>query len=192
MFMFTVTTKVLNKRSVVPHPSVPFHCGRAPLCLSLFCLPLKCGSDKSWKQPVCPLSHRDPGNLAQSNGPLYFLDSKVVSSPAFITNERWVILSRENARMPWSGQSSVGRVESIPFKFRIPYACRRVIHIRHLEEVFGASILMHFNSFSAPFLWARVLRVLSIWGHLKIPTFEDEFAYVIFILSAAGNNQCNA
>lgn len=49
---------------------------------------------------MCPLSHRDPGKLAQSNGPLSFLDSKVVSSPAFITNERWVVLSRENARMP--------------------------------------------------------------------------------------------
>lgn len=94
--------------------------------------------------------------------------------------------------MPGARQSSVGRVESISFKFRIPYACGRVIHVRHLEEVFGASVLMHLNSFSAPFLRARVLGVLSVWGHLEISTFEDEFAYVIFILSAAGDNQCNA
>lgn len=94
--------------------------------------------------------------------------------------------------MPGSGQSSVGRVESISFKFGIPYICGRVIHIRHLEEVFGASVLMHFNGFSAPFLGARVLGVLGIRGHLEISTFKDEFAYVIFIFSATGDNQCNA
>lgn len=94
--------------------------------------------------------------------------------------------------MPRSRQSSVGRVESISFKFGIPYTCGRVIHVGHLEEVFGTSVLVHFNGFSAPFLGSRVLGVLRIWGHLEISTFEDEFAYVIFILSAAGDNQCNA
>lgn len=41
-----------------------------------------------------------PGQSAQSNGSLSLLHLKVVSSPALITDERWVILSREDARMP--------------------------------------------------------------------------------------------
>lgn len=28
----------------------------------------------------------------------------------------------------------------------------RVVHVCHLQEVFGAPVLVHFNGFSAPFL----------------------------------------
>ena len=42
---------------------------------------------------------------------------------------------------------------------------------------------MHFNGFSAPLLRARILGDIGVWGHLEVPTFEDEFTYVIFTLS---------
>lgn len=38
--------------------------------------------------------------LARSNGPLSLLHLEVVPSPALIADERWVILSGKNARMP--------------------------------------------------------------------------------------------
>lgn len=49
--------------------------------------------------PCRPLSQRS-GEVAQRNGPLSLLDSEVVSPPALIADERWVILSRENAGVP--------------------------------------------------------------------------------------------
>lgn len=79
---------------------------RTHLFPSTVVIPLKCGSDKSWEQlvrgapsPCRPLSQRS-GEVAQRNGPLSLLDSEVVSPPALIADERWVILSRENAGVP--------------------------------------------------------------------------------------------
>lgn len=141
------------------------------------------------------LRARHPGKWLRETGrarPLGLQDSEVVSPPALVADERWVILPWENARVPRSGQASVGWVQSVAFKFRVPYVGGRVVHVCHLQEVFGASVLVHFNGFSAPLLRARVLGVLGVWGHLEVPTFEDEFTYVIFTLSAAGNNECDA
>lgn len=124
MFTFTVT----NEQPAVPRPqvpSVPFHCGHAPLACPTFCLPLQGGSECPARcSPGAVLWATDVAGAASSEqwAPLSS-HLKVVSSPALITDERWVILSWENARMPWSRQSSVGRVESISFKFRIPYTC---------------------------------------------------------------------
>lgn len=116
------------------------------------------GSDESQEQLVhgapfgcSPLSGR-PGKWLREMRPLCLLDSEVVSPPALVADERWVILSWENARVPRSGQSSVGWVQSVAFKFRVPYICGRAVHVCHLQKVFGASILMHFNGFSAPLL----------------------------------------
>lgn len=44
---------------------------------------------------------------------------KIVSSSGFITNEGWIVLSRIDAWMSRSRQTSVGRIKSIPFQFRI-------------------------------------------------------------------------
>lgn len=109
--MFTVAT-VLNEWPAVPHPSVP----------STVVTPLKHGSEESQEQlvPGAPLGCNP---LSQTSWPLRLLDSEVVSPPALIADERWVILSWENARVPRSWQSSVGWVQSVAFKFRVPYVC---------------------------------------------------------------------
>lgn len=117
--MFTVAT-VLNEWPAVLPLSVP----------STVVTPLKRGSDESQEQLVhgapfvcSPLSQMS-GKVAQRNGgPLCLLDSEVVSPPALIADERWVILSREDARVSGSGQSSVGWIQSVAFKFGVPYIC---------------------------------------------------------------------
>lgn len=58
----------------------------------------------------------------------------------------------------------------------------RIIHICHLQQVLGASILLHLDGLSAPLLCSGILRIFSIRWHLEIPTLENQFTYVIFIL----------
>lgn len=58
----------------------------------------------------------------------------------------------------------------------------RIIHICHLQQVLGASILLHLYGLPAPLLCPGVLRVFSVRWHLEVPTLENEFTYVIFIL----------
>jgi hypothetical protein len=129
MFTFTVTTKVPNEQPEF-HILCPLPLWSRPSHLFLFLLAtyvwlwqvLGVASAHCSLVVHCSEPQRsqgtDPGQWA-----LFLLDSKVVSSPALITDERWIVLSRENARMPWSRQSSVRWVESISFKFRIPYIC---------------------------------------------------------------------
>lgn len=110
MFTFTVTTKVPDEQPRVPRPQVPsvlLHGVHTPHACPTFCLPLKCGSINGGGSQCLVLPPRvqsseqqGPGQSAQSNGSLSLLHLKVVSSPALITDERWVILSGEDARMP--------------------------------------------------------------------------------------------
>lgn len=65
-----------------------------------------------------------PGDQGQQNCvilplPLHSL-LKIVSSSGFVTDEGWIVLSRVDARMPRSRQTSVGRVKSISLQFRVP------------------------------------------------------------------------
>lgn len=128
-FAFTVTT---NERPVVSCPqvpSVPFCVARPPhLSQSLPATAVwlhKSGEERAGRAPLGQSLERQrlvSDYLLSVTAPLSS-HLKVVSSPALITDERWVILSWENARMPWPRQSSVGWVESVSFKFRIPYTC---------------------------------------------------------------------
>lgn len=107
---------------------------------------------------------------------------KIVSSSGFVTNEGWIVLSRVDAWMSRSRQTSVGRIKSISFQFWISQSSWRVINICHLQQVLGASVLLHLNGLSAPLLCSGVLWILGIWWHLEIPTLENKLTYVIFIL----------
>lgn len=123
--MFTVTT-VRTEWPGFRHPSVP----------STVVTPLKHGSDESGSTVLPSSTVLQPaargGGAEKRPPPPSLLDSEIVSPPALVTDEGWVILSRENARVPRPRQSSVGWVQSVAFKFRVPYVCGRTVHVCHL------------------------------------------------------------
>lgn len=60
----------------------------------------------------------------------------------------------------------------------------RIVDVGHLQEIFGAAVLLHLYGLSAPLHRHTVtLRKLCIGRHLKVSAFEDDFIDVVFVLS---------
>ena len=76
-------------------PAVPFHCGHTPPTPVPSPMAAQVWLHKSWARPAGGAPLVQSQQRARS-----LLRLEVVSSPALIADERWVILSGENARMP--------------------------------------------------------------------------------------------
>lgn len=83
------------------------------------------------------------------------------------------------------------RVKAISFQVRVTQR-RRVVNVRHLQQVLGAAILLHLNGLSAPLCgYAVIFGEVCVRRHLEVTTLEDDLVDVVLVSLAASDNESN-